>query len=217
MNRKVEILKAQLLADRARFQTAGPSVRRERAPGSDFDPFDITRWVVIAGGDPGYLPKTPMRKGPVGFYVACRGCGSRFESKGMAYCARCLALPAEERHALRPGGRLCLAPGCSNVIAPTARADARYCSTACRVRARREGQGAVSRNEIGCRPPDIGPPENVTDSAEKTQQNQGPKIDPQKTEGNSTFDRLREGKPLSDWKPSGGGQDIPDIPGFLRR
>jgi hypothetical protein len=29
-----------------------------------FDPFKVTRWRVIAGGDPGYLVATPMRRVP---------------------------------------------------------------------------------------------------------------------------------------------------------
>jgi len=42
--------------------------------------------------------------------------------------------PAEEQQA-KPAGRLCAASGCSNVISPTARAHARYCSDTCRDRA----------------------------------------------------------------------------------
>ena len=114
--------------------------QRGEAPYSEhsrFDPFSVTRWRVVAGGDPGFMPTTPMRKGPDGFYISCRGCGSKFESKGMAYCPSCMALPAEERQGMRPPGRACAAPGCEKVIAPSARADAVYCSAACRQRGRR--------------------------------------------------------------------------------
>jgi hypothetical protein len=110
---------------------------------SRFDPFSAARWMVIAGGDPGYLVAMPMRKGPDGFYIRCRACGEKFESKGMAYCATCLTLPAEERHAMQPGGRACLAPDCGNVLAATARVDARYCSKAC---ARRAGRAKGDKN-----------------------------------------------------------------------
>jgi hypothetical protein len=52
---------------------------------SKLDPFAVTRWKVTTGGDPGYLVATPMRMGRNGFFVACRGCGNEFESKGLAF------------------------------------------------------------------------------------------------------------------------------------
>lgn len=33
----------------------------------------------------------------------------------------------------------------------------------------------------------------------------------------TAFDRLRRDAILSDWKPTGDGRDVPDIPEFLRR
>jgi hypothetical protein len=69
-----------------------------------FDPYQVTKWRVIAGPDPGYLPTTPMQQGAEGFYIHCKACNAHFESKGLAYCADCMKLPAEERHAI---ARLC--------------------------------------------------------------------------------------------------------------
>jgi hypothetical protein len=89
-----------------------------------------------------------------------------------------MALAAEERRAMRPLGRECEARGCTNLIAPTARADARYCSKACREKVRRDAK----RHEIDRHSLDAAPPENVADSVQETQQNWGLKSDPQKTD-----------------------------------
>ena len=70
------------------------------------------------------------------------------------------------------------ARGCTNLIAPTARVDARYCSDACRKKARR----ALSPDKNDVLAPDTGPPENVTASVQETQQNWGSKSAPQKTD-----------------------------------
>lgn len=137
-----ENIRKALLEDRARQvereRTRNSNRRRERM---EFDPFDYdwSKAVVVAGGDPGYLPSTPMRKGSVGFHASCRTCGREFESKGMGSCPACLELPAEERRAMKPSfvGRLCEGPGCENFIPRTARADARYCSQACQQKAKR--------------------------------------------------------------------------------
>jgi hypothetical protein len=43
-------------------------------------PFKPTGWRVVAGGNPGYLPSTPMQRGPEGWYITCPGCGREFES-----------------------------------------------------------------------------------------------------------------------------------------
>ena len=119
------------------------------------------------GGDPGYLPRTPMRRGPVGFYVSCRACGDEFESKGIAYCAACMELPAEERRAVKADvhGRLCAAPGCENFIPRAAHARRRFCSKACAKRAER----AAGARE--CRPKPsraTGEPGRVLSDAEGT-------------------------------------------------
>jgi hypothetical protein len=51
------------------------------------DAFKSTSWRLVAGGDPGYLPSTPMRRRPVGWYLTCLGCQRDFESKGLRYCS----------------------------------------------------------------------------------------------------------------------------------
>jgi hypothetical protein len=138
--REMSPLAQRLLQDR---QDQAERERRRRAAsprdrGADLDPFN-TIWKLPTGVDVGYLPKTPMRMGTIGFWIACRACGKKFESKGMAYCEPCLALPAEERRQMKPQGRPCAAPGCTSVIAAIARLDAKYCSEACRQRAFRNG------------------------------------------------------------------------------
>jgi hypothetical protein len=199
-------------ADHAERERRRRAINRQPKPEGEFDPYDVTRWRTIAGGDASCLPKTPMRMGKTGWWIACRACGAKFESKGMAYCESCLALPAEERRQMKPAARQCQAPGCNNVIAGTARADARYCSDACRQRARYD----AIREKNDANLPDIGPPENLTDTHEKSQLNQGPKIDPRKTD---PFARLQGDAVLSNWKPSSNAkaEDIPDIPDFLGR
>jgi hypothetical protein len=84
--------------DRRKSQPQRSSVSRA-AP--DFDPFFITRWCVVAGGDPGYLVSTPMHRGPVGWFIACDHCGAEFESVGWKCCPTCMELPAEKRRANR--------------------------------------------------------------------------------------------------------------------
>ena len=98
-----------------------------------------------------------------------------------------MALPAEERRELRPLGRECEARGCTNLIAPSARADARYRSDACRKKARRDAK----RHEIDCHALDTVPPENLAASVQETQQNQGSKTGPQKPQGFSDAAQAR--------------------------
>jgi hypothetical protein len=62
--------------------------------------------------------------------------------------------------------------------------------------------------------PDIAPPENVTLNREKSEQIQGAKIDTDKSVG---FARLQGDAVRSNWTPVGRGEDMPDIPEFLRR
>ena len=90
-------------------------------------------------------------------------------------------------------GRECEARGCTNLIAPTARVDARYCSAACRKRASR----SLKCDKIDVQPPDTVPPENVTASVPETQQNWGSKSAPQISEGFSDTipSRWRPGSP----------------------
>ena len=44
-------------------------------------------WRVVAGGDPGYLPKTPMKATASGFKISCAGCQKEFESLGLRCCS----------------------------------------------------------------------------------------------------------------------------------
>ena len=128
-------LAEQLLRDRAEraarkaVRTAAAVAKTERV---EFDPFAVTRWRVAAGGDPGYLVRTPMRRGPAGWLIACGHCGAEFESKGWKYCPTCMALPAEERRsAPAVTDRRCQAPGCVRLISRRRRADAKYCDDKC--------------------------------------------------------------------------------------
>jgi hypothetical protein len=134
-------------------------------PGSELYEF-TAGLVVVAGGDPGYLPTMRMRKGAVGFYIDCRACGAEFDSKGLAYCATCSALPAEERRAMRPAkARRCEAPGCESFVTRTARAGAMYCSEACKQRAYRARCVTDNPARLPLQPT----PENVTDNEQKNQ------------------------------------------------
>lgn len=90
------------------------------------DPFKPTSWRVVAGGDLGYLPSTPMRRGSEGWYVTCPGCGSEFESQGLRCCSTKCERRLEERAenmalmaevGMEPKAkRKCSVPGCDNPI-----------------------------------------------------------------------------------------------------
>jgi hypothetical protein len=80
------------------------------SPGAfGFDPLKVKRWRVIAGGNPGYLAATPMRRVPAhkcadgeyrgGFRIDCRGCGKPFESLGWPYCSKGCKHASRERMA----------------------------------------------------------------------------------------------------------------------
>jgi hypothetical protein len=113
-------LAKQLLRDRERHCDGSHAVSaRSRPVGSDFDPFAVTCWRAIAGGNPGYLVKTPMRRGPVGWFIACQGCGAEFESKGWSCCPKCMELPAEERLARRKAVKRLLRPQAAAPPAPS--------------------------------------------------------------------------------------------------
>src|SRR5262249_56574081 len=91
---KASSITRAILSDRERKT---PKTSTAARPRDDFDPFAITRWRVIAGGDPGHLPKMSTRRGKVGWFVYCRHCQKEFESRGWAYCPKCMDLPAEKR------------------------------------------------------------------------------------------------------------------------
>src|SRR5215467_4017163 len=148
-------LAEQLLRDRAE-RAARKAPTRSKGPESDFDAFAVTRWRVVVpeGGNPGHLVNAHMRRGPVGWFIVCGHCGAELESKGWGYCPTCMVLPAEERRRHdRPKlvGRLCVRPGCDQRLSMHARADARYCSAACRK--------AASRDKTASGLPDTAPPE----------------------------------------------------------
>src|SRR5262245_12450892 len=109
-------------AERAARKAIRGSIKIERG---DFDAFEPTRWRVIAGGGPGYLVATPMRRGSVGWFVACDHCGAEFESNGSKYCSSCTDLPAEERRSKpAPSDRPC--KRCGQPVPLRRRADAKY-------------------------------------------------------------------------------------------
>src|SRR5215472_182204 len=95
--------------------------------------------------------------------AARRACGQEFESKGLAFCAQCLEIPAEERRLMKPvaTGRLCQAPGCENFVPKAAKANTRYCSDACQQRAKRARRDRDNRAGH----PDSPQPLNATQNA----------------------------------------------------
>jgi hypothetical protein len=95
-------LAAAILRDRERRNQKPAAFVRRRD--DDFDPFAFTHWRVVAGGDPGYLPRTAMRRGPTGWFIACWCCAREFESRGWAYCSSCMDLTAEARRPARDSG-----------------------------------------------------------------------------------------------------------------
>jgi hypothetical protein len=104
---RAKALAEDLLRDRAAraARKAAPQATAKVDKG-EFDPFPVTRWRVVAGGNPGYLAKAPMRRGPVGWFIVCRACAVEFESKGWAYCPSCMDLPAEARRREAASGGL---------------------------------------------------------------------------------------------------------------
>jgi len=83
-------------------------------------------WRHVAGPPAGYLPK-PMGRSGEGFMVSCAGCGRKFKSLGLRYCAPdCRKRErerAENQAAMAEVGmepstvkRPCQHPGCTNTI-----------------------------------------------------------------------------------------------------
>jgi len=65
-------LAERLLRDRAdhaeRERRRLRSLSRQPKPeGAEFDPFGVTRWRVVAGSDPGYLPVRPCARPKLAF------------------------------------------------------------------------------------------------------------------------------------------------------
>jgi len=168
---KAKTLAEQLLRDRAeriarKHARAGSTTQVQR---QNFDPFEVARWRVIAGDDPGYLPKTTMRRGKEGRWIKCRACQCEFECKGWAYCRDCLALPVDERRAPSKAGRSCDGPGCTRRIprwrnGREVRQDVRFCTDKCR--------------KAAARLSDIGSPHFVRDQRKKVPISSGSVIGP---------------------------------------
>jgi hypothetical protein len=102
---KLAALAESLLRDRAERKARKP-VRASQSERDDFDPFEFTRWRIVRDkGEPpfghGYLPRTSMRRGSVGWFIECRSCGDEFEPRGWAFCPACMEMPADERRARR--------------------------------------------------------------------------------------------------------------------
>jgi hypothetical protein len=120
-------LAEQLLRDRERRKAAKASGKAK--PRTEvFEPLKkcpAGPWRAVAGGDPGYMPRTPMRMGPVGWFIQCVGCGTEFESIGLAHCGKseCRAAALRRKSTTegyapprpRPGARLCEC-GCGRSI-----------------------------------------------------------------------------------------------------
>jgi hypothetical protein len=142
-----------------------------------FDPFKVSRWCVVAGGDPGYLVTTPMTRVSGGFRVECRGCGKPFESGGWAYCSRtCKAKSAERQEARAlmaeagidaPVKRKCLECGGDIPRWRNGRQVSKvtkFCKPQCAARARRKAQTSptslqgVLSPETAKTAPENGPP-----------------------------------------------------------
>jgi hypothetical protein len=123
----------------------------------DLDPFKITKWRVIAGGNPGYLPSTPMRRGKVVWYITCAGCQREFESKGLRCCSTdCerrlrergenLALMSEVGMELTTTKPTCQECGRNIPVWRNGRRvpqGTKFCSPRCARRARRKAERAV--------------------------------------------------------------------------
>lgn len=143
--KRTEALTKRLLQEREEIRAREAQRRSEAALNREFpverEPtkhWAAVSWIPFAGPDPAFLPR-PMDVGTRGFWINCAACAKRFESAGLKYCEVCMALPAEERHAMKPPatGRLCEGPGCENFIPRTEHASKRFCSAACQARAAR--------------------------------------------------------------------------------
>jgi hypothetical protein len=74
--------------------TSGPLYDEIVRAVREFDPFAPgKKWRVIAGPDPGHLPKVIGQMTPSGWRIECQACGAEFESKGSGHCEKCRKLP----------------------------------------------------------------------------------------------------------------------------
>jgi hypothetical protein len=174
--RRADKLAAALLRDRNERAARKSARTAPSRASSDFDPFQVTRWRVVTRSKPGHMPKTRVRQGPTGWFIACERCGAEFKSKGWRYCLSCMALPAEERRrdaTPAPSERRC--ERCGGPIPWRARGDASYCGRACRRSAAnaRAYEGRFSTSS-GAKGVSSGPTGFSTSSEEILQQNQWP-------------------------------------------
>ena len=122
-----------------------------------YQPVDIRKlftasWRVVAGGDPGHLPR-PMRMGPSGFFINCAGCDKEFESKGLRCCSKECERRYRDREdnaelmaevGIEPAAkRMCAAVGCGKPIprwrnGRAVRKSARFCSPPCQGKSSRK-------------------------------------------------------------------------------
>ena len=98
------------------------------------------------------------RSGPVGQFIACRGCGLTFESRGLRYCPDCYQVLGDsvERKILSAAARPVRKQSCQRcggdlpTYRPTGKkvqASNLYCSKRCRQRAWRDRETAFGRSE----------------------------------------------------------------------
>jgi hypothetical protein len=141
-------------ACRKAFDAGFPAYSREQ----QFDPFKVARWRTIAGGDPGYLPRTPMAMGRGGFLIKCRGCDQQFESQGLAFHSSACRRASEARAVMAEVGmeplakRRCEAPGCPRSIPKWRKGRkvskaTRFCSAGCAKRAWRGGVPETTKRD----------------------------------------------------------------------
>jgi hypothetical protein len=126
-----------------------------------FDPFAITKWKVIApiGGNPGYLPTTPMRMGTTGFWITCARCSAEFESKGLKHCEKCRTMPAGKQAATTLGVQTYARSKCrrchANLPNPVESPWSAFCSRDCYTRFYR-CHCLVCQEETEARSPKVG-------------------------------------------------------------
>jgi hypothetical protein len=208
-------------------------------------------WRVVAKGDhgSGYLPRTPMRMGSVGWFIQCVACGTEFESIGLAHCGKpeCRMAALRRKSTTegyvppppRPGARLCEC-GCGRPIPKWRKGRAvskatRFFSDKCAAKGRRKAEMARDTGAAVLSPETLKKclknkdsesalfPTDLIGSGDLRPQTRA--LDPELRKAILES----ESRPLpgktpqfgdaipSDWRPTGTGADMPDLPAFLRR
>jgi hypothetical protein len=153
-----------------------------KRPGESTDTQKLrSGWRVVAGPHPGHPPR-PMRRGAVGFFIPCLGCGRELESKGLAFCApECgrlhrermknredmLDAPAAKRRCETCGGNIPRWRDGRQVSKAT-----RFCSPSCQGKASRNRREATKVQTSGFEWP----------NAQKVPENKGRASGPESTE-----------------------------------